>query len=217
MIRADANGGGWTALDLIERFGPLPLWRLRMDPAPGTATERDVVEIHDREDLLYELVDGVLIEKTMGALDSALAVWISHLLWSFVEPRRLGLVLGADGMLRLSPGLVRIPDVSFVSWSRLREEMLQGPWLDVPPDLAIEVLSPWNTQREMERKLAEHFAAGVRQVWHVDGRDKTVTVFHPKSEPCVLGADRVLDGKDVLPGLSLRVADLLTLPNRPDV
>jgi len=51
----------WTAADLVERFGPIPLRRIRSDPAPGTATEEDVVEIHLREDRLYELVDGVLV------------------------------------------------------------------------------------------------------------------------------------------------------------
>ena len=54
--------GTWTAVDLAARFGPIPIGRIRLLPAPGTAREEDVVEIHDREDRLYELVDGVLVD-----------------------------------------------------------------------------------------------------------------------------------------------------------
>ena len=55
-------GSDWTATRLAERFGPIPLYRIRTSPPLGTATEKDVVEIHDREDGLCELVDGVLVE-----------------------------------------------------------------------------------------------------------------------------------------------------------
>ena len=63
----------WTAADLVQRFGAVPLRRVRPDPPPGSASESDVVEIHDREDRLYELVDGVLLEKAVGTYESYLA------------------------------------------------------------------------------------------------------------------------------------------------
>ncbi len=120
MVHATEPAVGiWTAADLVERFGTAPLSRVRHDLAPGTASERDVVEIHDREDRLYELVDGILLEKTTGTYESYLAALMVHLLWTFVKETDLGIVLGPDGMMRLAPGLVRIPDVSFVSWKRL--------------------------------------------------------------------------------------------------
>lgn len=56
----------WTVVDLAERFGEIPLSRIRSDPPPGTATEKDVINIHDRENRLCELVDGILVEKTGG-------------------------------------------------------------------------------------------------------------------------------------------------------
>ena len=70
-----------------------------------------MIGIHDREDRLCELVDGVLLEKTVGTYESYLAL----LLGNFVDENNLGIVLGADGMMRLVPGLVRIPNVSFIS------------------------------------------------------------------------------------------------------
>jgi hypothetical protein len=69
MALIERELGTWTAADLVEHFGPIPLYRIRHDPPPGAATEQDAIEIHDREDRLYELVEGVLVEKTMGTYD----------------------------------------------------------------------------------------------------------------------------------------------------
>ena len=64
---------GLTAADLLELFGPMPAGRIRTDPPPGTATEQDVIDIEARESRLCELVDGVLVEKTVGYYESYLA------------------------------------------------------------------------------------------------------------------------------------------------
>src|SRR4051812_14651010 len=100
-----------TTRELLDRVGDVPLFRICFDPFPGTATEQDVVEIHAKTDRLFELVDGVLVEKAMGVPASFLAAVLIHLLNSWVMPRNLGAVLAPDGMLRLRPGLIRIPDV----------------------------------------------------------------------------------------------------------
>jgi hypothetical protein len=93
--------------DLLAHFGPIAHRRIRQDPAPGTAVEQDVLDIHDREKRLYELLDGVLVEKAMGVQESFLAIVIAGLLGPFARLHDLGFVLGADGMARLAPGLVR--------------------------------------------------------------------------------------------------------------
>ena len=105
--------------ELLEQLGGISPERIRLRPAPGTAKERHVVEINDRTNRLFELVDGVLVEKAMGALSSLLAGVLVQLIWNFVEKDDLGVVLGADGFTRLGPRLVRIPDVSYISWDRI--------------------------------------------------------------------------------------------------
>ncbi len=55
-----------TAADLLHRLGGIPASRVRLVPTPGTATEKDVIAVHDRTNRLCELVDGVLVEKVMG-------------------------------------------------------------------------------------------------------------------------------------------------------
>ena len=77
-----------------------------------------------------------------------------QLIWNHVEAHDLGIVLGADGALRLFPGLVRIPDASFVAWERLPGRKLpDDPIPELVPDLAIEVMSVSNTPAEMQRKV----------------------------------------------------------------
>ncbi|MCY2964984.1 MAG: Uma2 family endonuclease [Planctomycetota bacterium] len=199
----------WTAADLVERFGPIRLHRIRSHPAPGTATEQDVIDIHDREDRLFELVDGVLVEKAMGTHESVLAVALSALLRDFVKSTKSGFVLGADGMARLAPGLIRIPDVSFVSWDQLPNKIIPaGPMLDFAPRLAVEILSASNTKREMDQKLVDYFEAGVELVWYVDPRARTVKVHSSPASFIVLDVGQTLAGGAVLPGFSVAVKDL---------
>ena len=141
-----------TVSDLLHQLGDIPPKRVRLQPPPGTATEADVVAVHNREDRLCELVDGVLVEKTMGYYESYIVATLIRLLGNFVVAHDLGIVAGADGMMRLAPGLVRIPDVSFVSWEKLPGRRLPRQAIpDLVPDLAVEVLSEGNTPREMAR------------------------------------------------------------------
>ncbi len=197
----------WTAADLVEKFGSIPLWRVRMIPAPGTATEADVLEIHQQTDRLCELVDGVLVEKTVGLQESSLAALILRMIGNFIEASGLGIVLGADGMAKLAPGLIRIPDVSFVRWERFPGRIVpSAAFLEGGPDLAVEVLSPSNTAREMDRKIKDYFASGVRLVWYVDPISQTAEVFTAVGQSIHLGLADTLDGGDVLPGFTLPLA-----------
>lgn len=123
--------------------------------------------------------------------------------------RNLGLVSGADGMVRLFPGLVRIPDVAFTSWDRLPGRKVPAePIPSLVPDLAVEVLSESNTEAEIARKLREYFSAGVRLVWLVDPEARTVAIHKEHEPPVVLDQAQVLDGDDVLPGFRMPLGDL---------
>src|SRR2546423_424067 len=107
-----------TVADLVRHLGDIPLERIRMKPTPGTATEADVLAAERKDGRLCELVDGTLVEKAMGFFEGRLAGVLIYFLEDFVFPQSLGAVFGADAMMRLMPGLVRIPDVSFFSMAR---------------------------------------------------------------------------------------------------
>ncbi len=201
-----------TLADVLRQLGGVSPSRIRFRPAPGTATENDVVEIRDRERRLFELVDGVLVEKVMGYWESVLAIELAGFLRDFVKRRRLGTLAGEAGMLRLSPGLVRIPDLSFISRARLAEYRRARPTiLPLAPDLAIEVVSEGNTSREITRKIREYFNSGCRLVWVVNPRTRTVAVYTSPAKPIVLKETQTLTGGDVLPGFRLPLKKLFTL------
>jgi hypothetical protein len=96
------RGKSWTVADLYRRFGPIPFERIRQNPPPGFGSVDDVVRLNDHEDRLYELVDGILVEKTVGLQESAIACRIVTALSNFIEPRDLGVVAS----MRLDGGAV---------------------------------------------------------------------------------------------------------------
>jgi Uma2 family endonuclease len=199
----------WTAVDLAERFGPIALDRIVTPPVPGLATEKDAVEWNERHQRRCELVDGILLEKVMGAYESMLAVEIARLLGNFVKPRRLGTVLGEAGLLRLAPGLIRIPDVAFLSMEKFAGGRFPSQAAaPLSPDIAVEVLSPGNTAKEMAEKLRDYFASGSRLVWYVDPRKRQIEVFTSPESRLVISQDQILDGGDVLPGFELNLQEL---------
>lgn len=204
-----------TIADLLHRLGDIPPHRVRVRPPLGTATERDVVDVHVREHRLCELVDGTLVEKAMGFRESAIAMFLGRFLGAFIDDRRLGILTGEAGMMRLFAGLVRIPDVAFVSWERVPGgRMPIDPVPNLVPDLAIEVLSPGNTAAEMSRKRREYFDAGVRLVWEIDVNTRTVTVYRSEREAQLLNEEQALEGGDVLPGFTIQLRQLFAVLDR---
>jgi Uma2 family endonuclease len=203
--------------DLVARLGGIPLDRILLDPPPGSATEQDVLFDRQGEKRLCELVDGVLVRKPMGYYESWAAGVLISLLSSFLAEHPLGIVAGEAGALRLAPGLVRVPDVSFLAWERFPGGVLPtDPIPALAPDLAVEILSRTNTPAEMERKVREYFEAGARLVWLVDPVSRTAEVYRGPQSCRVVAADGVLEGKDVLPGFQVSLADWLQPPQRPE-
>jgi len=197
-----------TCADLLHRLGDIPPERVRIVPAPGTATVQNVIDIQAREKRLFELVDGVLVEKGMSYRESTLAVFLIECLGPFVRKGNLGILTGESGMMRLFGGLVRIPDVAFASWARVPGgRMPTDPVPQLVPDLAVEILSPSNSPAEMERKRREYFQAGVRLVWIVNADTRTVAVYTSPENPVVLSQSETLDGGAVLPGFSLSLTE----------
>jgi Uma2 family endonuclease len=198
-----------TMHDLVDRLGGVALSRILAEPAPGIATEADLIEATRRYGRLYELVDGVLVEKGMGFGESLLACALIQILRNFVIPRNLGVVSGPDGTIRLFSGLTRIPDVTFASWDRFPDRRIPAePIPSLAPDLVIEMLSESNTRAEMERKRSEYFAAGVNLIWEFDPRARVVVVYARDGSISRLDASQSLDGGNVLPGFTLKIGEV---------
>ena len=190
--------------EMLHQLGDIPLDRIRIRPALGTATKQDVVNA----DCKCELIDGILVDKGMGFKESVIASTLTLLLGSFVRAGKLGVVSGPDGTLELWEGHVRIPDVAFVSWDRLPDGIPDEPIPDLAPNLAVEIVSRSNTEAEMARKRADFFQAGTELIWIVYPLTQTVRIFTDAETFTELTNDDTLTGGEVLPGLEVPLADI---------
>jgi Uma2 family endonuclease len=173
-----------------------------MHPLPGMATEEDLLAAG----AICELVDGVLVERAMAYYESRLAAVLIHFLESFLDTHDVGIVLGADGMMRIDVGKIRIPDVAFYSWAHFPNRILpREAILSVVPDLAVEVYSEGNTAQEMERKRGEYFDGGATLVWIAYPETRTVEVYTGITQLTTLSETDTLDGGTVLPGFTLSI------------
>lgn len=192
-----------TLADLVHRLGDVPLSRIRLHPAPGTATEHDVLAASRPTP---ELVDGVLLDRAMGYFESRLGLMLAVFLEEWLKAHPIGYSNGDGALTRLELGNVRVPDVSFVRWERTQDHRVpRDPICGVVPNLAVEVLSNSNTHREIERKLQEYFDAGVELVWIVEPELMTVKVWTSAKECRILDRNDTLDGGTVLPGFQLSI------------
>jgi Uma2 family endonuclease len=158
----------------------------------------------------YEVMNGELKERCMSFRSSAIAGVIVELLRRWSRAGHPGTVAQSDGGLTIfpwAPGDVRMPDVSYISKERLPRVPEKG-WLDVPPELAVEVVSPNDTVAAMEDKAQDYIRAGVQLVWVVVPSTQAVHVWWAAGHREILVPGDSLTGRDILPGFEVAVDDL---------
>lgn len=193
-----------------------------MPPAPATAAEAEVTP----EDLLrmgsegkgYELVDGRLEELNLSFLSSYVAGKTYKLIDRHVEAGNLGWVVPESTSFQCFPDArkkVRRPDVAFLALTRLTPTQARAEGhCTVVPDLVVEVISPNDFAKLINRKVEEWLGAGVKLVWVIDPEAKLVHCHQPAAAATRRELD-TLTGDPVLPGFAIPVADLFRLPAPP--
>jgi len=128
---------------------------------------------------------------------------VAILLGQHIRAHGLGTVMTPAGFkLAANPDTVREPDVAFVRQSRIPDAGLPDGFWPGPPDLAVEINSPGDRRSEIQDKVDDYLALGVRMVWVVDPKRETVTVHVPGTPPATLSGEDALEGRDVVPGFS---------------
>lgn len=177
-------------------------------------TAEELLALPNEKD--FELLQGVLVERSMGNESSQIAVLLASALISFVRPRNLGWILSSDGGYVLpldGRDTVRKPDVSFVGIGRFPAgQPLPTGYYKLAPDLAAEVLSPGDLVYEVDQKIAEYLNAGVRLVWVVHPVTRTVMVHRQDRSTYQLRDTDFLDGEEVLPGFRCLVSEIFLIP-----
>ena len=168
---------------------------------------------------LYEIVDGQRKElEPMGAFEVMLASALSDYMGPFAREHKLGAVVTEMlFVLDTRRDQQRRPDLAFVSYQRWPETTIARTkaW-NVVPDLAVEVVSPTNFAEEIDAKLTDYFAAGVRLVWVIYPDSGHVYVYDSPDGCRVLERSDEFDGGDVLPGFRLPIETLFEAATRPD-
>ncbi len=178
-------------------------------------TPEDLLAMPDGKS--YELVGGQLVERNMGVESSWVGGELHLNLSRYCREREMGWALPADNGYQCfphEPGLVRKPDVSYVRFGRLAGGTLPKGWIKIPPDLAVEVVSPNDTVYELEDKLADYQKVGVPLMWVVYPNSHTVRVYRADGSTSLLHQDEELSGEDIIPGFRCSVRAIFP-PNEP--
>src|SRR4051812_17905921 len=136
--------------------------------APVQITPEELLTLPDA--INYELVDGRLVERHMGMESSKVGARILGIIALFLGESPRGHLFGADAGYQcfdFAPRQVRKPDVSFIRFGRLPQEQVPKGHCPIPPDLAVEVISPGDLADEVEEKVSEYLRANVPLVWVV--------------------------------------------------
>jgi Uma2 family endonuclease len=166
----------------------------------------------------YELIDGGLKERNVSVLSSLVASRIIRELGNHAETNRLGSVLPPDCGFRCfpwKPRRVRRADVSFIRADRMNDAVLSAGDCPIPPDLAVEVISPNDSAADLNLKVEEYLRAGVKLVWVVDPEIRTVDIFRSDGTTQRLRESDTLSGEDVVAGFECPVAALFPIVSEP--
>lgn len=177
-----------------------------MSQRPRLVTAEEFARIPD-DDHLYELVEGRVIRMSPpGGVHAVLSTRLAVLLSQHADAHGIGVVMTHGGFkLASNPDTVRGPDVAFIRRERIPETGVPEGFWPGPPDLAIEIRSPGDRRSEILAKVDDYFKRGVRLVWVVNPRQKTVTVYQRLSPPVTYGMAETLDASDVVPGFTCEV------------
>jgi Uma2 family endonuclease len=163
-----------------------------------------------------ELVRGEIVEVSRpNTHHGFVCAKVVYRLQEWNTDDRYGFIISNDSgvLTERDPDTLRGPDVYFIRHERLPEGRLPERWLDVGPDLAVEVLSPGDRWKEVWDKIHEYFALGVQEVWVIDPQKRQVHVMRPDDGPLIVLETGTLQSPEVQPGFACPVARLLPPPS----
>ncbi len=159
----------------------------------------------------HELIRGELVRMSpTGGRHGVIVQRLGQRLGTWADQSGVGIVCAAETGFRLQrdPDTVRAADAALVVQDRIPEEGIPEGFWEGAPDLAVEVLSPSDRMGDVLQKVRDYLEAGAHQVWVVDPKSRTVTVYHSFREVQVLTEHDVLEGVEILSGFVCKVQDI---------
>ncbi len=175
-------------------------------PLANINTDITLEEFLERDIKGYEYIEGKLKQMSPPTMEHGeISMSLILPLGTYIRGKELGRLYPADTTFKLGERLVK-PDIAYVSNERLPENRRQGS--PVPPDLAVEVISPSESQYDIIEKALAYLEAGTRLVWVIEPVAQTVTVYRSKTDIKTLTHNDTLTGEDVVEGFSCPIAQL---------
>jgi Uma2 family endonuclease len=173
-------------------------------------TIEEFERLPEPDDHKVELVRGLVVREPLPSpYHGRTQAQLAHRLLTFVEEHALGEVFTEIGVITSrEPGTVRGPDVAFFSFQRLPDPLPRS-FFETAASLIVEVASPSNSVPSILRKVAEYLEAGTEMVWVIDPIKRTAMVCREGHEIQLLSSNDSLEGGDILPGLALKLRDVL--------
>ena len=154
----------------------------------------------------YEYIKGELVPMSPPSMEHGeISINVIRYLDSHVHTHQLGRLYTAETTFQLGDRVVK-PDIAFVSTDRLPENRRKGS--PVPPDLAVEIVSPTDRHYDVTEKAFAYLNAGTRLVWVIEPVAKTVTVYRLETDFTLLTCGDTLTGENVVEGFACPVAQL---------
>jgi len=177
--------------------------------APKAWTEAEL-EALPEDGYLHEIVNGELVMSPKNNWQHGeICARLLTAMKAFADLHRLGAVWDSSTGFWMQSRNCRAPDISFVSKGRLKGLRRSSPaFFQGAPDLAVEVLSPSTSRRELDERLKDFFASGTRLAWVIDPARELVEICQSPTDRRLLGPGGHLDGGDLLPAFTYAVADL---------
>jgi len=167
----------------------------------------------------YEFIDGQLREKPhMGAEANRVVTVLISLLANYVAAHKLGLVFSQTcgyQSFRRDPRKVRKPDASFIARGRLENDHPPRGHINIAPELVVEVVSPSGLAEEIDMRVADYLAAGVKLLWVIYPATRAIVVFRKDGNGARLTEGQELRGEDTIPGFACRVDALFADLSHP--
>ena len=181
-----------------------------MSTSTRPITADDLLQLPD-DGRRYELVEGELISMApAGGRHGHVAMQIGWRLAEHVGKNGLGLVFAAETgfLLERSPDTVRAPDAAFIATERLPAGEITASFVDIVPDLVVEVASPGDTATELQTKTEEWLRHGVRMVWIAYPNSQSIAVYQSVDDVRIFNVGTEISGDPVLPGFRCPVEDI---------
>ena len=152
----------------------------------------------------------LIIMSPTGSQSGKFNLSLSSQVWYWNSQTLLGVAFDSSTGFKLSNGAVRSPDVSWIAiakWNALTDKQKRG-FAPIDPDFVIELMSPTDEILELQQKMSEYMACGVKLGWLINPDERQVEIYRQGQDKQLLSSPISLSGEDILPGLTVDLAEI---------